>query len=295
MKRQFQGILALLTATIIWGSTFVAQSVGMDYIGPFTFQSLRCLLAFIFLLICALLQSPKTFLDLWKNKRVWKAGSLCGIALFASSSLQQVGLLYTDAGKAGFLTAMYIVLVPVLGIFLKKKPPKSTLPSVILSMAGLYLLSAGGLGSINRGDLLILGCAFAYSVQITLVDQLTPGLNGLHVNCIQCLVCGILSVPPMLLSETVHYDRILQCWLPLGYAGILSLGAAYTLQIVGQQRVEPTKAALIMSLESVFAAVGGWLILHESMTGKELLGCGLIFAAVILSQIPFERKNGASG
>ena len=289
MSKQFRGTLLLLLATVIWGSAFIAQSVGMDLIGPFTFQAIRCGLAVLFLIPLTLL-FDKGDIRLWKRKwsdrRLWKSGLICGLALFAAASMQQVGLVYTDAGKAGFITAMYIVLVPVLGLFLKRKPPKSALFSVILAVLGLYLLSCVGVTSINIGDILLMGCALAYAVQITCVDCVAEGLDGMRLNCVQALVATVLSVPFMLFTEEVVAANVLACWLPLCYAGILSMGVAYTLQIVGQKHLEPTTAALIMSLESVIAALCGWLILKETMTGTELLGCGLVFAAVILSQMP---------
>ena len=289
MKHKLRGSLSLLAATLIWGSAFIAQSVGMDHIGPFTFQTIRCGLAVLFLAPFSLLFDKgnwKECMRKWLDPKLWKAGLLCGLALFAAASLQQVGLVYTDAGKAGFLTAMYIVLVPVLGLFLKRKPPKSAFLSVILAVAGLYLLSCMGVTEVNKGDILTLGCAFAYAVQITCVDRLAPNLDGLRLNCVQALVTTVLSVPFMLLTETVVMENILICALPLCYAGILSMGVAYTLQIVGQKDLEPTTASLIMSLESVIAALCGWLILKETMTVPELLGCALVFAAVILSQLP---------
>lgn len=294
MKNKIRGISALLGATLIWGSAFIAQSVGMELIGPFTFQAIRCGLAVAFLVPLSLL-FDKGNLSLWRSKwanpKLWKSGLICGLALFAAASMQQVGLVYTDAGKAGFITAMYIVLVPVLGLFLKRKPPKSALFSVILAVAGLYLLSCVGVSEINKGDLLIMGCALAYAVQITCVDLVAGDLDGLRLNCVQALVATVLSVPFMAFTEKIEMANILACWLPLCYAGVLSMGVAYTLQIVGQKALEPTTASLIMSLESVVAALCGWLILKEIMTGTELLGSGLVFAAVILSQIPENQKT----
>lgn len=284
----------MILATVIWGSAFVAQSVGMDLIGPFTFQAVRCILAVVFLLIVLWMTNPKGFFSSWRNPKLWKAGISCGIALFAASGLQQMGMVYTDAGKAGFLTAMYIVLVPILGLFLKRKPPKTAFVSVILAVIGLYLLSCVGVSSVNVGDLLLMGCALAFAVQITLVDCLGQELNGMQLNCAQCMVNAVLSIFSMFLFEEPRMGPILDCWLPLCYAGILSLGIAFTLQIVGQKYLEPTPASLIMSLESVFAVLTGWLILHERLTVYETIGCVLVFIAVILSQVPekfFIRKN----
>lgn len=291
MKKQLSGVIALLGATVIWGSAFIAQSVGMDKIGPFTFQAVRCFLAVVFLFpASALFSKGKPFWKSWADPALWRSGVICGLALFAASSLQQIGLVYTDAGKAGFLTAMYIVFVPFLGLFLGQKPGRNALLSLIPAIVGLYLLSCTSVSGINKGDVLLLLCAVAFSVQILLIDRHCAGLDGLKLNCIQALVAAVLSVPWALLTETVDASRIASCWLPLGYAGVLSMGVAYTLQIVGQKRVAPSAAALLMSLESVFAALFGWLLLHETMTRAELLGCVLVFAAVVISQLP-EKKE----
>ena len=291
MKKQLSGAIALLGATVIWGSAFIAQSVGMDKIGPFTFQAVRCFLAVVFLFpASALFSKGKPFWKSWADPALWRSGVICGLALFAASSLQQIGLVYTDAGKAGFLTAMYIVFVPFLGLFVGQKPGRNALLSLIPAIVGLYLLSCTSVSGINKGDVLLLLCAVAFSVQILLIDRHCAGLDGLKLNCIQALVVTVLSVPWALLTETVDASLIASCWLPLGYAGVLSMGVAYTLQIVGQKRVAPSAAALLMSLESVFAALFGWLLLHETMTRAEVLGCVLVFAAVIISQLPEKKK-----
>ena len=299
MKNKLKGSICLLFTTIIWGSAFVAQSVGADHIGPFTFQALRCGLAVVFLVPVIFLfdmtsKDGSTFLRRWKNPKLWKTGILCGCALFVAANLQQIGLQYTDAGKAGFITAMYIVLVPICGLFLKKKPSISAVISVVMAVAGLYLLSCAGVTQVNKGDLYLMGCALAFAVQITLIDALAGELDGLRLNCIQSLVASVLSVPIMLLTETPTLSAILPCWLPICYAGVLSSGVAYSLQIIGQKDLEPTAASLIMSLESVFAALFGWLLLHEVMNPTELTGCALVFAAVVLSQLPenlFHKKK----
>lgn len=291
MKKQLSGVIALLGATVIWGSAFIAQSVGMDKIGPFTFQAVRCFLAVVFLFpASALFSKGKPFWKSWADPALWRSGLICGLALFAASSLQQIGLVYTDAGKAGFLTAMYIVFVPFLGLFVGRKPGRNALLSLIPAIVGLYLLSCTSVSGINKGDVLLLLCAVAFSVQILLIDRHCAGLDGLKLNCIQALVVAVLSVPWALLTETVDASLIASCWLPLGYAGVLSMGVAYTLQIVGQKGVAPSAAALLMSLESVFAALFGWLLLHETMTRAEVLGCALVFAAVVISQLP-EKKE----
>ena len=296
MKKQLKGTLCLLIATVIWGSTFIAQSVGMDYIGPFTFQASRSTLAVLFLLPVIFLfdKDKKAYFKTWSDKKLWKTGLLCGVALFIAAGLQQVGLQYTTAGKGGFITTMYVVLVPVLGFFLRKKVSMNVWISVALSVVGLYLLSCAGVTEINKGDLMMLGCALGFTVQITLVDELAGGFDGLRINCIQTLVTAVLSAIAMFLTETPLWSNIISCWFPLCYAGILSMGVAYSLQIIGQKHLDPTPASLIMGLESAFALLFGWLLLHERLSAPELVGCGLVFIAVTLSQLPdtiFKKKK----
>lgn len=298
MKEKITGSLSLVAATVIWGFAFIAQSVGMDRIGPFTFQAVRCLLAVLVLFPASfLLESGscgfRTSWEKWKQKRLWRSGLLCGVCLFVATSLQQIGLVYTNAGKAGFLTAMYIVLVPVCGLFLGKKVPKSALFSVLMAVTGLYLLSCAGVEQINVGDLCLMGCALGFTVQILCIDRVAQGLDGVRLNCIQALTVVVLSIPFALTTETIVIADLFACWQSLCFAGILSMGLAYTLQIQAQKKLEPTAASLLMSLESVFAALGGWWLLDERMTSVELLGCGLVFCAVILSQLP-QRKPTAS-
>lgn len=296
MKKQLKGSILLLFATVIWGSAFVSQSVGMDHVGPFTFQAARCMLAFLGLLPVILIadffkKERKGFIQRWADKKLWKAGVLCGIPLFLACNLQQVGLVDTDAGKSGFLTAMYIVIVPVIGIFLKRKPTIMVPISVAIAVAGLYCLSCVGVTQINTGDLLTIGCALMFAVQITFIDIFAKDIDALRLNAIQALVCGVLSAGVMLFTEQPTWKGIFDCALPLAHAGLLSMGIAYYLQIIGQKDLDTTPAALIMSLESVFAAVFGVLILKETMTSWEIIGCCLVFLAVILSQIPARTKK----
>lgn len=293
MKNRLRGSIALLIGTVIWGSAFIAQSVGMDYIGPFTFQTMRSVLAVPFLILVVFLmdRDRQNFTSKWISPQLWKAGIPCGIALFVAAGLQQMGIVHTSAGKAGFITAMYIVLVPILGIFLKKKPPFTAWISVSLAVAGLYLLSCVGVTQVNIGDLYLLGCALGYAVQITLVDRMAGDLDGLRLNCVQSFVCGICSGLVMFATEEPVIGSILACWVPLVYAGIFSLGIAFSLQIIGQKHLEPTPASLIMSLESVFAVLFGWLLLNERMTKYEITGCVLVFSAVLLSQIPVKNSH----
>ena len=286
----------MLLATIIWGSAFVSQSIGMEHIGPFTFQAVRCLLAVLGLLPVILIadrfqKDGKTFFSRWADPKLWKTGLLCGIPLFLACNLQQVGLVDTDAGKSGFLTAMYIVIVPVFSIFLKRKPTIMVPISVSLAVAGLYCLSCVGVTQISTGDLLTIGCAFMFALQIIFVDIFAKDMDALRLNAIQAFVCAVLSALVMLFTEQPTWQTVSACWLPLAHAGFLSMGAAYSLQILGQKELEPTAASLIMSLESVFAVIFGAWILSERMTPWESTGCILMFIAVVLSQIPTTKTS----
>lgn len=293
MTKQMKGSVSILLATVIWGSTFVAQSVGVEKIGPFSFLTLRGLLAVLALLTAIFIRHGKKATAILANPRLWLAGIPCGAALFVATALQQIGLIYTTAGKAGFITAMYLLLVPIFGLFLKKKPPKTVGICVIIATVGLYLISGAGITGINIGDLLMLGCAAAFAVQILIVDHAAANLDSMALNMAQTLVCAVISGVFMLFTEQLHFDAMLSCWFPLVYAGVLSMGVAYTLQIVGQKQLEPTTASLLMSFESVFAAVSGWLLLNESFTLSEAIGCTLVFGAIILSQIPIKAKKTA--
>ena len=294
MKQRLKGSIQLLIGTMIWGSAFVAQSVGMDYIEPFTFQTVRSFIAIFALFpVIWLMERGKTdkqtFRARWTDPRLWKTGLLCGLALCTASGLQQVGLVYTDPGKAGFITAMYIVLVPVFSLFLGEKAGLNVWISVVLAVAGLYLLSAVGVASVNVGDLLLMGCAAMFAVQILLVDKLGKGLEGLRLNFVQFLVNAVLSGVMMVLLEHPVLSNILACAVPLLYTGVFSSAIAFSLQILGQQHLEPAPASLIMSLESVFAVLSGWLLLGQGLSPVELTGCALVFAGVILSQMPNKK------
>lgn len=291
MKNQIRGTVSLLLCTMIWGSAFVAQSAGMDYVGPFTFQTVRSILAVISLIPMIWLadlkkKDGKHFFSRWKDKRLWRTGLPCGAALFAASGLQQMGMVSTDAGKAGFITAMYLVIVPVLELFFRRKPEAKIWVSVVLAVIGMYFLSCMDAGSINAGDICILISAFVFAVQILMIDRNGQGLDCLRLNFVQFLVTAVLSSAVMFWREQPQWDCILRCRIPLLYAGVFSSAVAYSLQIIGQQYLSSEKAALIMSLESVFALIFGWLILHQTLTASEMLGCGLVFSAVILSQLP---------
>ena len=290
MSKRTLGNLLLLFGAMIWGAAFVAQSVGMEYVEPFTFQACRSLLGSLVLLpVIADIDkrgNAKKPLDAEAKKYLLRSGLICGLFLFTATSLQQVGLLYTTAGKSGFITSLYIILVPVFGLFLKKQVGPWIWCSVALALIGLYLLCGGGQFSIGIGELLTLGCAVAFSFHIMFIDRVSAKVDGVRLSCIQFFVVAVISAVVMFLTETPNWEAIKQCWLPIGYAGILSSGVAYTFQIIGQAHTEPTVASLLMSLESVFAVIFGWLLLNQALTGPELLGCGLVFAGVILAQLP---------
>lgn len=294
MNSKIKGSASLLFATLIWGTAFIFQSVGMDHIGPFTFQAVRCALAVIGMVAVIWIidkKAGRSFKKGWQDKQLWKAGILCGVPLFLACDLQQLGLVYTTAGKAGFLTAMYIVMVPVLGIFLKRKITFMVPASVGIAVAGLYLLSFSGTGPANIGDILMLICAVMFAVQILVVDHFAPDVDAVRLNCIQAGVVAVASAVVTVFTEEVRIADLVSCWIPLCFTGFLSMGAAYSLQIIGQKHIEPTASALIMSLESVFAALFGWLLLKETMSLPEILGCILMFTAVILSQIPIKTRH----
>ncbi len=295
MKKQITSSLLLLLATVIWGSAFVSQSVGMAHIGPFTFQAVRSFLAVLGLIPVIWLfdkskKDGKSFLSRWTDKKLWKGGLLCGIPLFLACNMQQVGLVEVDPGKSGFLTAMYIVIVPIIGIFRRRLPSPAIPFSVALAVFGLYALT-GANGQLVVGDLLMLGCALMFAIQITFVDIFASEVDALRLNTIQVFVCSVLSAIVMFFTETPTWNGIGLACLPLAHAGLLSMGVAYSLQIFGQKHLEPSTASLIMSLESVFALLFGWLILGDWLTTWEAIGCICIFIAVILSQIPIKPKK----
>ena len=295
MQKRTSGSLMLLFATVIWGSALVSQSVAMNYLQPFSFQTIRCFLGFLIMLpIIYLLDrasGKKGFLKGWQDKTLWKAGILCGIPLFLACNLQQFALVDTDAGKAGFLTAMYIVFVPIFGIFRKKKPSALVPISVILAVTGLYLLSCVGVKSIHTGDLLLIGCAVMFAIQINVIDHFVSRVDSLRFNAIEIFVCTVLSAIMMVTTEAPTVNGIMQCLPQLAHTGFLTMGVAYALQILGQKRLDQASAALFMSLESVFAALFGALFLNEVMEPHELIGCGLLFAAVILSQVEIKPRK----
>jgi drug/metabolite transporter (DMT)-like permease len=297
---KYKGQICLLLAAIIWGSAFIFQKMGMDHIGPFTFGIFRFTLGSLALLPVIWIYGSinkrrpceeKVYITPWKDKELLLGGLLCGLASFVAGSLQQIGIVSTDAGKSAFLTAMYIIIVPIIGIFLKRKPSPIIPVCVVLAVAGLYCLSCMDAEGFRFGDLCLVLCAFMFAVQITFVDRFAQGTDCLRLNLIQSLGCAAFSAVPMFLLEAPNLRTISLCAIPLGYAGFLSMGLAYSLQILGQKQLEPSVASLIMSLESVFAVIFGAVILKETLTPWETVGCILVFSAVVLSQIPIKTKK----
>lgn len=293
-----------MIASLIWGVAFVAQSVGMDYIGPFTFNAVRnfigCLVLLPVMAIAARLRKKGDTEKLKAQSRQSRklllgGGTLCGVLLFAASSLQQVGIQHTSVGKAGFLTALYIVFVPILGLLFGRKSTAKIWISVAIALVGTYLLSVREGFSVNRGDIYIILCAVVFSFHIMLVDRISPQVDGIKLSSLQFFVSGVLSLVVALAFETFTVSTVLSAWQPLLYTGVMSSGVAYTFQIIGQRGTNPTVASIIMSMESLFSAVSGWLILGEKMSGKELLGCALVLAAVIFSQLPSRKQPKAEG
>lgn len=293
MKReQVRGSLLLLLAAIIWGSAFVSQSVGMEYVGPFTFNCVRSLIGGIVLIPCiAFLNRGKSKKKMMasEKKRLLLGGICCGIALTTGSTLQQFGIMYTTVGKAGFITAFYIIIVPILGMLLGKKCGMSVWISVVIALAGLYFLCITDGFSIGKGDIYVFLCALAFSVHILVIDYFTQFNDGVKMSCIQFFICGIICFVPMMLFEHPEIGTILLAWKPILYAGVMSCGVAYTLQIVGQKHMNPTVASLILSLESVTSVIAGFFVLHQNLSQRELIGCVLMFIAIILAQLPQKK------
>lgn len=290
-KNVLSNLLLVLTAAI-WGSAFVAQSIGMDYIGPFTFNGIRSVIGGLVLLpVIALMRRfgvPRPQGD--ARRQTWIGGVCCGVVLFVASSFQQFGMVEADAGKAGFITALYIVIVPLFGLFLKKPVRPLVWVAVAIAAAGLYLLCIQDGFTIERGDLLVLCCAFLFSCHILVIDYFAPRADGVMMSCIQFFVAGVLGLVGMLLFEQPNLADIRSAWGPILYAGMLSSGVGYTLQIVAQKNTNPTVASLLMSLEAVFAAFAGWLILGESFTTREVTGAILMFGAIVLAQMPARQR-----
>lgn len=291
-KTQVRNSFLLLLTAIIWGSAFVAQSVGMEYVEPFTFTFTRSIIGGIVLIPVIILLRKTCFTGMRITKNEWLGGICCGIALCAASNFQQIGMLHTTVGKAGFITALYVVIVPILGVFLKKRVPIFIWLCVVLSVVGLYLLCMPkGAFSLAQGDVLVLICALLFSFHILIIDYFSPKGDGVVISCIQFFVCGILSGIIMLFVENPTFANIMDAKWSILYAGALSSGVAYTLQVVAQKNVNPTVASLIMCLESVVAVLAGWIILGDKLTSRELAGCIFMFVAIVLAQLPTPKKE----
>ena len=309
-NRQIRNSLLLVLTALIWGSAFVAQRKGGDVVGPFTFNGIRsfigsAVLVPVILVLNRVKPSEKIPKTRAEKTVLWVGGICCGAILFLASSAQQLGMyMGTSAGKAGFLTACYILLVPILSLFLKKKCGWNIWVGMGITVIGLYLLCMTDSLRFQASDLMVLLCALLFAVHILVIDYFSPLVDGVRLSCIQFLVCGILSMIPMFFVEMQHSLsgivvwaqnlQSLDAWIPILYAGILSCGVGYTLQIIGQNGLNPTLASMLMSLESVFSVLAGWLILQEKMELRQLGGCALIFVAILLAQMPvdkFRKKN----
>ncbi len=294
---RLRGNLLLLLTALIWGVAFVAQKSGGDAMGALTCNGVRSLICVCGLLIVIPImdrlgfgQKPKTTAE---RRVLWKAGVLCGLAMFAATNLQQLGLAVpgVSEGKGAFVTALYIVLVPLIGGFFGRRATVLNWIGVLIAVAGLYLLCAMGETGFGRADILLLLCALMFAVQIMLVDHYSPLVDGVRLSCIQFGVVGILNLPLMFLFENPTPTVLFAHAGELLYLGLMSSGVAYTLQIIGQKDTNPTTASLLMSLESVFGALAGWLIAGHALSGYEIAGCVLMFAAIVLAQLPAPRRR----
>ena len=299
-------LILLLTATI-WGSAFVAQSEGGDAVGAFTFNSTRSLIGSLVLIPVIFLLNKINPKDnksesgissgnsssgniFSRNRTLILGGISCGICFFLASNFQQLGIMYTSVGKAGFITACYIVIVPILGLFMKKKCSPFIWAAVAMALVGLYLLCITDGFSIGKGDILVLICAFLFSLHILIIDYFSPKVDGVKMSCIQFFVCGVLSAIPALIFEHPQLSAFHGAWGAILYAGVMSCGVAYTLQIVGQKNMDPTVASLILSLESCISVLAGWIILGQKLSMREIIGCVVMFAAIVLAQLP-QKEN----
>lgn len=289
MSKELKGYGLLFIASLIWGFAFAAQSAGMEYVGPFTFTAVRSFLG------AASLVPVIMILDPHRTDKEWiKGGLACGLCLSVAMTLQQMGLVSTSAGKSGFLTALYILFVPLLGTAIHKKVSAHAKIGVVIALAGFYFLCLKESLQLAQGDLMLIGSAIVFAIHILVIDKYSPKTSGIRISMVQFLVAGSVNLVLMFFFESPEISKIASAWIPIGYAGILSSGVGYTLQIVGQKHTKPTQASLVMSLESVFSVVAGWIILQETLSGRELLGCMLIFLAISIAQLPDkEEKDGS--
>ena len=305
-KHSLRGIFMLTLCAFIWGTAFIAQSVGGDYAEPLTFNCARSVLATVFLFACCLLfdkMSGKKFSllgsddPLYKDRLI-KGGITCGLFLSLACFFQQLGIMYTTVGKSGFITALYIVLVPVLScVFYRRAVSLLQGISVGIAAIGMYFICINEGFAINKGDLYTLICAFCFAAQIICVENIVKNLDGVRLSFIQFATCAVVNGVLMFIFETPSLTSVLQGWAPIAYAGIMSSGVAYTLQIVGQKHVSSVLACMLMSLESAFALLSGWILLGQAMSPREIFGCCLVFAAILLAQLPddlFSKKKATN-
>ena len=281
---------------MLWGFAFVAQRSGMEFVGPFTFNAVRFTLGGISLIPLLLINKKRNFNNkqislLSSDKILLKGGLIAGIILFFGASFQQGGMVYTSAGKAGFITGLYIILVPILGILFKQKTSAAIWLGAVIALAGLYLLSVQENLSIGLGDLLVLASAFFWGLHVLIISRFSPKTDPIQLAFFQFMLCAFFSLIASIIIETITLQNIFAASVPILYAGVVSVGIAYTLQVVAQQEAHPSHAAVIMSLEAVFAVIGGWIVLDESIPLRGLIGCGLMLTGMILSQVGIRFKG----
>lgn len=285
-NKKLRSSLMLLLTAIIWGFAFVAQTVGSNAVGPMTFNGTRYIIGSAVLVpVIMMLQKNGTIKETPFTKEAVIGGICCGVCLFVAGSIQQYGLIRSTVGRGSFITALYVIIVPILGVFMKKKIGAKLWISVAIAIIGMYLLCINETMSLGLGEVLLLLCAFFFSIHIMVIDHFSPKANGVVISCIQFLVAGILSLIGTVLTENPTVDQLHQAGISILYAGIGSCGIAYTCQVVFQKDLSPTAASLILSLESVFGAIGGWLLLGQALSLKEIIGCLLMFGAIVLAQI----------
>lgn len=287
-KKIFRSNGLLVLTAAIWGLAFVAQRAGMEHVGPFTYNGIRFALGSLSLIPLLFLirkQEQKYNFSLAGAKTVFFSGLMLGLVLFTAASLQQVGLVYTTAGNAGFITGLYVVLVPILGLLWKQASDSGTWIGAGLAAVGLYFLSVTDSFSIAFGDLLELAGAFFWAGHVLLIAWLSPKINPIRLSFVQFVICSVLSLLTAFVFEEISLQGILDAAVPILYGGFCSVGIAYTLQVVAQKYAKPAHAAIILSMESPFAAIGGWLILNEILSGRSLFGCALMLAGMLISQL----------
>ncbi|MFR2892038.1 DMT family transporter [Peptoniphilus grossensis] len=291
MGKELKASIMLFITSIIWGLAFVAQAQGMEHIGPFTFTASRSLVAIIFLYLTYVFfnKTSKSYREQkFDMKRTIRGGVLCGLVFTFGINFQQIGLVYTTAGKASFLTALYIVFIPIIGLFYGKKINKKLQLCIVFAMIGTYLMSVKGSLSMNIGDLITIFGSIVFAIHILMLSEFSKDTNAVLVSLIQFAVCGFFSLIAALIFEGIEIDAILKSYLAILYVGILSSGVGFTIQLMALKELDPVVASMISSLESVFGAVFGWLILSQSMSEREIIGGIIIFVATLIAQLPIE-------